>query len=87
MGDPPRDPGHAANFAFNTAIAAVMELVNEVYRQRESSRGRTCASRRHGRLADLPLRPHLGAEVYERLTGRRVWRTLARGRSGAAGVG
>ena len=34
------------DFAFNTAIAAVMELVNEIYRQRESAPARrTCASR------------------------------------------
>ena len=33
-------------FAFNTAIAAVMELVNEIYRERESTApARTCASR------------------------------------------
>ena len=35
----------ADRFAFNTAIAAVMELVNEIYRQRESVPRRTCASR------------------------------------------
>ena len=28
----------AGRFAFNTAISAVMELVNEVYRQREARR-------------------------------------------------
>ena len=32
-------------FAFNTAIAAVMELVNEIYRRRESAPPHTCASR------------------------------------------
>ena len=32
-------------FAFNTAIAAVMELVNEIYRQRETRPPGTCASR------------------------------------------
>jgi leucyl-tRNA synthetase len=61
-------------FAFNTAIAAVMELVNEIYRQRES------APRSHVRFAVatagsliFPFAPHLGAEVYELMTGRRVW--------------
>ncbi len=46
------------NFGFNTAIAAVMELTNEIYRQRESA---PPADVRfavvHGRLADLPVRP------------------------------
>jgi leucyl-tRNA synthetase len=61
-------------FAFNTAIAAVMELVNEIYRQRES------APPEHVRFAVatagsliFPFAPHLGAEVYELMTGRRVW--------------
>ena len=48
----------AAGFAFNTAIAAVMELVNEVYR---AARGRASADAalrdRDGRVADLPVRP------------------------------
>jgi len=61
-------------FAFNTAIAAVMELVNDVYRFRES------APADHVRFAIatagsliFPFAPHLGAEVYELLTGGRVW--------------
>jgi leucyl-tRNA synthetase len=63
-----------ANFGFNTAIAAVMELVNEVYRRRES------APASHVRFAIatagsliFPFAPHLGAEVYESMTGARVW--------------
>jgi leucyl-tRNA synthetase len=62
------------NFGFNTAIAAVMELVNEVYRQRDS------APASHVRFAIatagsliFPFAPHLGSEVYESMTGRRVW--------------
>jgi leucyl-tRNA synthetase len=62
------------SFGFNTAIAAVMELVNEVYRQRDS------APASHVRFAVatagsliFPFAPHLGAEVYEAMTGRRVW--------------
>ena len=40
-------PRHAgSNFAFNTAIAAVMELVNEIYRQRDSEPRRRRALRR-----------------------------------------
>ena len=62
------------SFGFNTAIAAVMELVNEVYRQRES------APASHVRFAIatagsliFPFAPHLGAEAYEQMTGARVW--------------
>jgi leucyl-tRNA synthetase len=61
-------------FAFNTAISAVMELVNEVYRQRDS------APPEHVRFAIatagsliFPFAPHLGSEVYELMTGERVW--------------
>jgi leucyl-tRNA synthetase len=62
------------SFGFNTAIAAVMELVNEIYRQRES------APASHVRFAIatagsliFPFAPHLAAEVFEQMTGRRVW--------------
>ncbi len=61
-------------FSFNTAIAAVMELVNEIYRQRSD------ADASHVRFAVataaslvFPFAPHLGAEVYESMTGERVW--------------
>ena len=64
----------AGRFAFNTAIAAVMELVNECYRYRESASpaalhmaGATAAS------LIFPFAPHCGADVYETLTGERVW--------------
>jgi leucyl-tRNA synthetase len=60
-------------FAFNTAIAAVMELVNEIYRQT----GAEPAARRFATATAaslvFPFAPHLGAEVYELVTGRRVW--------------
>jgi leucyl-tRNA synthetase len=63
-----------SNFGFNTAIAAVMELVNEIYRQREN------APLGHVRFAVataasliFPFAPHLGSEVFEMMTGRRVW--------------
>jgi leucyl-tRNA synthetase len=65
---------HPDRFAFNTAIAAVMELVNEIYRQRDS------VPAEHVRFAVatagsliFPFAPHLGAEVFEQMTGRRVW--------------
>ena len=53
-------------FQFNTAIAAVMELVNEAYRLKDrldgNPRRRPRAPLRHvhGRLADLPVRPAPG---------------------------
>jgi leucyl-tRNA synthetase len=66
--------GDLRRFAFNTAIAAVMELINECSRLREVA---GIQSRRFaiGTAASLlfPFAPHLGAEVYERLTGLRVW--------------
>jgi leucyl-tRNA synthetase len=61
-------------FAFNTAIAAVMELVNEVYRSRDSAPAADMrfAIATAGSLL-FPFAPHLGAEVYELMTGERVW--------------
>jgi leucyl-tRNA synthetase len=66
-------------FAFNTAIAAVIELVNEAYRHKDelmrSAEGRSqlrFAAATAGSLI-FPFAPHLGAEVYELLTGKRVW--------------
>jgi leucyl-tRNA synthetase len=61
-------------FAFNTAIAAVMELVNEIYRGRDSAPAEDVrfAVETAGSLV-FPFAPHLGAEVYEQMTGRRVW--------------
>jgi leucyl-tRNA synthetase len=60
-------------FAFHTAIAAVMELVNEIYRHP----GADPAARRFAAATAasliFPFAPHLGSEVYEMLTGRRVW--------------
>jgi leucyl-tRNA synthetase len=60
-------------FAFNTAIAAVMELVNEIYRHPEADlEARRFATATAASLV-FPFAPHLGSEVYERLTGGRVW--------------
>ena len=64
----------AGRFAFNTAIAAVMELVNECYRHRDEASvealhfaASTAAS------LIFPFAPHCGSEVFEMLTGDRVW--------------
>ena len=84
--------GHARHAAaasrFNTAIAAVMELVNEIYRGRASrvARGARALRRRHRRLADLPVRPaprRRGLRADDRRAG--LGGALAGGRPGAAG--
>jgi leucyl-tRNA synthetase len=66
----------AGRFAFNTAIAAVMELTNTCSRQREQgdpSPGALRFALATGASLLFPFAPHLGADAYERLTGRRVW--------------
>jgi leucyl-tRNA synthetase len=60
-------------FAFNTAIAAVMELVNEIYRYPDADEAARRFATATAASLVFPFAPHLGAEVYERLTGRRVW--------------
>jgi len=64
----------SGRFAFNTAIAAVMELVNECYLRRERA-GEASMRFATATAASLifPFAPHTGADVYEMLTGRRVW--------------
>jgi len=60
-------------FAFNTAIAAAMELVKEIYRYPDADpAARKFATTTAASLMS-PFAPHLSAEVYEQLTGRRVW--------------
>jgi leucyl-tRNA synthetase len=62
------------NFGFNTAIAAVMELTNEIYRQRESAPpGDVRFAVSTAASLIFPFAPHLGSEVFEMMTGRRVW--------------
>jgi leucyl-tRNA synthetase len=66
----------AGRFAFNTAIAAVMELTNAISKQREegdpSPGGLRFALETASSLL-FPFAPHVAADAYERLTGRRVW--------------
>ena len=66
----------AGRFAFNTAIAAVMELVNEAYRRRENVQPAALhfATATAASLI-FPFAPHTASEVYEALTGERVWET------------
>jgi len=63
----------AGRFAMNTAIAAIMELVNEIYRHPNAEpEARRFATATAASLV-FPFAPHLGAEVYELLAGTRVW--------------
>jgi leucyl-tRNA synthetase len=62
-----------ARFHFNKALSWMMELVNELYRAQDvDERVRSFATATVASLV-FPFAPHLGAEVYERTTGRRVW--------------
>ncbi len=66
-----RDIG--GRYSFNTAISAVMELVNEIYRHPDADgESRRFAVATAASLV-FPFAPHLGSEVYELLTGRRAW--------------
>ena len=82
-------------FQFNTAIAAVMELVNEIYRLKDGLYGDPAGERlpalrhRDRRLADLPLRApprHRGLRAADRASGsgsspgRRPTRSCSRAR-------
>jgi leucyl-tRNA synthetase len=72
-----RDLGE--RFATHTSIAAVIELINDVYRYREeleaTPEGASQLRFAVATAASLifPFAPHLGSEVYEQLTGERVW--------------
>jgi leucyl-tRNA synthetase len=66
----------AGRFAFNTAIAAIMELTNTASKQREEGDPSPGAIRfALATAASLlfPFAPHTAADAYERLTARRVW--------------
>ncbi len=60
-------------FGFHNAIAAVTELVNDLYRYPEADpEARRFAVATAASLI-FPFAPHLGAEVFEQTTGRRAW--------------
>jgi leucyl-tRNA synthetase len=66
--------GDLRRFAFNTAIAAVMELLNDCSRLRASVSPQTQRFALATAASLLfPFAPHVCADVYERLTGERVW--------------
>jgi leucyl-tRNA synthetase len=66
-------------FQFNTAIAAVMELVNKIYELKdglyEDPTGSAVVRFSTATAASLlfPFAPHLGSEIYQWLTGERIW--------------
>jgi leucyl-tRNA synthetase len=67
-------------FQFNTVIAAVMELVNEIYRVKDQLIGDGGDGLEAVRFATAtaasliqPFAPHLASEVFEKVTGERVW--------------
>ncbi len=63
----------ADRFAFNTALSAIIELINEIYRYPDADpQARRFAATTAASLV-FPFAPHLGSEAYEMLTGRRVW--------------
>jgi leucyl-tRNA synthetase len=66
--------GDLHRFAFNTAIAAVMELLNECSRLRESVEVETLRLALATAASLLfPFAPHVSSDIYYRLTGERVW--------------
>jgi leucyl-tRNA synthetase len=61
-------------FAFNTAISAVMELVNDVTRLRARADDATIRfALATAASLIFPFAPHTAADAYDRLAGGRVW--------------
>jgi len=66
-------------FQLHTAISAVMELVNDAYRLKDAlygdATGEATMRFATATAASLifPFAPHIGCEVYDELTGTRVW--------------
>jgi leucyl-tRNA synthetase len=66
--------GDLRRFAFNTAIAAVMELLNDCSRLRDSVSLETMRfSLATAASLLFPFAPHVCADIYDLLTGERVW--------------
>jgi leucyl-tRNA synthetase len=66
--------GDLRRFAFNTAIAAVMELLNDCSRLRDEVAPESLRFALATASSLLfPFAPHVCADVYERLAGARVW--------------
>ena len=62
-------------FQFNTPIAAVIELVNEIYREKEdpARAGEVRFATETAVSLVQPYAPHLAEELWERLGGTRLW--------------
>jgi leucyl-tRNA synthetase len=60
-------------YTFNTAIAAVMELVNELSRDRSGPDSRFAAETAVSLIQ--PYAPHIAEELWERLGHERLWET------------
>jgi leucyl-tRNA synthetase len=60
-------------YAFNTAIAAVMELVNELSKDRSGPDSRFAAETAVSLIQ--PYAPHIAEELWERLGHERLWET------------
>ena len=62
-------------FAFNTALAAIMELINEVTPEKrgEADPGSVRFALATAASLLFPFAPHVAADAYNLLTGRRVW--------------
>ncbi len=60
-------------FAFNTPIAAVMELVNEIARRPDDPAAPFAAETAVSLIQ--PYAPHIAEELWERLGGSRLWET------------
>ena len=58
-------------FSFNTAVAAVMELVKACYQAKDDPHLRFAVATAASLI--FPAAPHVACEVYERITGKRVW--------------
>jgi leucyl-tRNA synthetase len=66
----------SGRFAFNTAIAALMELSNECGRSLQEGIRKETASFALSTLASLlfPFAPHIASEIYYQLEGAHVWK-------------
>jgi leucyl-tRNA synthetase len=62
-------------FTFNTAVAAVMELLNELTEAKRGSASDGAVRFALSTAASLifPFAPHTSCDAFERLTGQRVW--------------
>jgi leucyl-tRNA synthetase len=66
--------GDLRRFAFNTAISAVMELVNECSRVRAQAGDATLRFALSSAASILfPFAPHVSSDAYQLLNGARVW--------------